>query len=92
MSIPTRAFPGANDADAKPDDLRVGSPGPSALRAPGSTPASTIEVNRYLVQKGGDTMLVLYWYQSHGRVIANGSPDAVRANEDVVRAYLGSAA
>ena len=32
---------------------------------------STIEVNRYLVQKGGETMLVLYWYQSHGRVIAS---------------------
>jgi EpsI family protein len=32
---------------------------------------STIEVNRYLVQKGGETMLVLYWYQSHGRVVAS---------------------
>jgi EpsI family protein len=28
-------------------------------------------VNRYIVQKGLDRELVLYWYQSHGRVIAS---------------------
>jgi EpsI family protein len=33
--------------------------------------AAPIEVNRYLIQKGGESMLVLYWYQSHGRVIAS---------------------
>jgi EpsI family protein len=27
-----------------------------------------IEVNRYLVEKGSERALVLYWYQSHGRV------------------------
>jgi EpsI family protein len=31
----------------------------------------TITVNRYVVQKGLDRQVVLYWYQSHGRVIAN---------------------
>lgn len=30
-----------------------------------------IIVNRYVVQKGLDQQVVLYWYQSHGRVIAN---------------------
>jgi EpsI family protein len=30
-----------------------------------------IEVNRYLVRKGLDSQLILYWYQSHGRVIAS---------------------
>lgn len=30
-----------------------------------------LEINRYIVQKGGDNLLVLYWYQSHGRVIAS---------------------
>jgi EpsI family protein len=30
-----------------------------------------IEVNRYVVQKAGENMLVLYWYQSHGRVVAS---------------------
>ena len=27
-----------------------------------------VEVNRYLVDKGGQKALVLYWYQAHGRV------------------------
>jgi len=28
-------------------------------------------VNRYLVEKDGKRALVLYWYQAHGRLIAN---------------------
>jgi EpsI family protein len=32
---------------------------------------SMITVNRYVIQKGLDRQLVLYWYQSHGRVIPN---------------------
>ncbi|HZL57430.1 MAG TPA: EpsI family protein [Bryobacteraceae bacterium] len=31
----------------------------------------TIHVNRYLVSKGADKSLVLYWYQSQGRTIAS---------------------
>jgi EpsI family protein len=31
----------------------------------------TIDVNQFVIQKGLDRQLVLYWYQSHGRVIAN---------------------
>jgi len=30
-----------------------------------------IEVNRYLIQKGGERQAVLYWYQGRGRVVAN---------------------
>lgn len=30
-----------------------------------------IIVNRYIVQKGLERQLVLYWYQSHGRVVAS---------------------
>jgi EpsI family protein len=33
------------------------------------TSAGTIEVNHYVVSKGDSQSLVLYWYQSHGRVI-----------------------
>ena len=32
---------------------------------------SEISVNRYIIEKGLDQQVVLYWYQSHGRVIAN---------------------
>jgi EpsI family protein len=34
-------------------------------------PARTIEVNRVLIAKGIDRQLVLYWYQSHGRIVAS---------------------
>ena len=37
-------------------------------RAPG---APDLVVNRYVVQKGIDRQLVIYWYQSHGRVVAS---------------------
>ena len=30
-----------------------------------------IVVNRFVIQKGLDRQLVLYWYQSHGRVVAS---------------------
>jgi EpsI family protein len=31
----------------------------------------TIVVNRYVLAKGPDRLLVLYWYQAHGRVVAS---------------------
>jgi EpsI family protein len=41
------------------------------LTIPVSSAMAPITVNRYVVQKGLDRQVVLYWYQSHGRVIAN---------------------
>lgn len=41
-------------------------PGPNGAR-----PGGNIVVNRYMLSKGLDKMLVLYWYQAHGRVIAS---------------------
>ena len=32
---------------------------------------NAIEINRYLVSKGDERAVVLYWYQSHGRVVAS---------------------
>lgn len=32
---------------------------------------SEITVNRYVIEKGLERQVVLYWYQSHGRVVAN---------------------
>jgi EpsI family protein len=61
------------------------SSGRQMVPIPGAAP---IEVNRYLVQKNGESMLVLYWYQSHGRVIASEYwgkyymvADAIRRNQ-----------
>jgi EpsI family protein len=36
-----------------------------------STEAGPVEVNRYLIQNGGQQALVLYWYQGRGRVVSN---------------------
>ena len=33
--------------------------------------ARTIEVNRFVIEKGLDRQVAIYWYQSHGRVIAD---------------------
>lgn len=35
------------------------------------TGAAPARVNRYVIQKGLDKQIVLYWYQSHGRTIAS---------------------
>jgi EpsI family protein len=46
----------------------------SMLRIPvahSGSPTPSIEVNRYLIRKGLDRQIVLYWYQSHGRVVAS---------------------
>jgi EpsI family protein len=37
----------------------------------GTSSARPAVVNRYLIQKGLDRQVVLYWYQSHGRVVAS---------------------
>jgi EpsI family protein len=37
-------------------------------------PYPPISVNRYLIQKDRDQQVVLYWYQSHGQVIAGEVP------------------
>lgn len=45
----------------------------SVMTAPadqGGAP-KTIEINRYVIRKGLDSQVVLYWYQSQGRVVAN---------------------
>lgn len=44
----------------------------SAGRRPLRQPdGKSVIVNRYIIAKGLDRMLVLYWYQSHGRVVAS---------------------
>ena len=35
------------------------------------TPDTSYQANRYVVQKGNDRILVLYWFQSHGRIVAS---------------------
>jgi EpsI family protein len=42
-----------------------------AIDVPDVRNATPITVNRVLIQKGDDRQAVLYWYQSHGRVVAS---------------------
>jgi EpsI family protein len=42
-----------------------------AIPDPRSATAPPLEVNRYIIQKGLQRQLVLYWYQSRGRVVGN---------------------
>ena len=62
MHSPLNCLPGAGWQPASHD--RVG------LTIDGSAPRS-IDVNRYVVTKGLDRLLVLYWYQAHDRVVAS---------------------
>jgi EpsI family protein len=66
MHSPLNCLPGAGWAPVRFDrvDLRV----PAPLEG---TNERTIRVNRYLIEKGLDRQLVLYWYHSHGRVVAS---------------------
>jgi exosortase D (VPLPA-CTERM-specific) len=57
---PKNCLPGAGWLPVKSGRLVI----PDAAGAP-------IEVNRYVIQKGLEKQVVLYWYQSHGRVIAS---------------------
>jgi EpsI family protein len=45
----------------------------------------SVTVNRYVIQKGLDKQVVLYWYQSHGRVIANEYRSKIFMVYDAVR-------
>ena len=45
--------------------------GRQALRVPTAHGPKAIEVNHVVIEKGLDRQLVLYWYQSHDRVIAS---------------------
>ena len=47
--------------------------------------ARDIEINRDVVQKGLERQVVLYWYQSHGRVIASDYTSRVMLINDAVR-------
>jgi EpsI family protein len=56
---PRNCLPGAGWEALASETLRV------------ATAAGDVAVNRYLLQKGEEQALVLYWYQGRGRVAAN---------------------
>jgi EpsI family protein len=66
MHSPLNCLPGAGWLPVSQTTLPVSVPAPET-----PTGERTIVINRYLIEKGLDRQLVLYWYQSHGRVVAS---------------------
>ncbi|MDR1728810.1 MAG: EpsI family protein [Acidobacteriota bacterium] len=52
----------------------------------------TIEINRITIQKGANSQVVLYWYQSHGRAIASEYKGKVYTVLDALRTNRTDAA
>ena len=62
---PLNCLPGAGWQPVSKSEIRF----PVAKTTGGSM--EDISVNRYVIQKGTAKQVVLYWYQSHGRVVAS---------------------
>lgn len=71
MHSPLNCLPGAGWQPVKQE--RVAIPVATGLDAATGRPTGRREilVNRFVIQKGLDKQVVLYWYQSHGRVVAS---------------------
>lgn len=65
---PLNCLPGAGWLPVQTGRVRVNVP---PTPAGGPAPDGRIEVNRFVIEKGLDRQLVLYWYQSRGRVVAS---------------------
>ncbi|HUP03752.1 MAG TPA: EpsI family protein [Bryobacteraceae bacterium] len=59
---PKNCLPGAGFEPVEP---------PGTIEIPVSGRPDPLTANRYIVARGDDKMVVLYWYQSHNRTIAN---------------------
>ncbi|MEQ1731584.1 MAG: exosortase C-terminal domain/associated protein EpsI [Vicinamibacterales bacterium] len=67
MHSPLNCLPGAGWSPVSFGRIQV----PVAAPENAGGTGGPITVNRYVIEKGLDRQLVLYWYQSHGRVVAS---------------------
>lgn len=65
MHSPLNCLPGAGWTPVRSDRIDL------AAGAAGAPPQDPMRINRYVIEKGLDRQVVLYWYQSHGRVVAS---------------------
>jgi EpsI family protein len=69
---PLNCLPGAGWNPAKRDTIRIPVSETTAEAAgAGRAKTRSIDVNLIVIQKGMEKQVVIYWYQTHGRVIAN---------------------
>jgi EpsI family protein len=80
---PANCLPGAGWQPIDTGRLQVHLPPPGA--AAGTLPERVVKVNRWVIQKGDEQHLVLYWYQSHGRVVASEYSSKVHLVLDAIR-------
>jgi len=83
---PLNCLPGAGWEPLSKRDLRV------QVSDPDGAAPRPIAINRYVVQKGLERVLVLYWYQSHGRVVASEYLGKAYQIVDAVRLHRTDAA
>jgi len=74
---PLNCLPGAGWEPVSRSTISLSDP-----RQPSGPP---MEINRYLIRKGLDREVVLYWYQSHGRITASEYWSKFYLMEDAVR-------
>ena len=87
MHSPMNCLPGAGWEPEAKGTLTI--PVRATAMAASETP---ITVNRYVIRKGIDRQLVLYWYQSHGRVVASEYTSKVYMVLDAMRTNRTDAA
>jgi EpsI family protein len=88
MHSPLNCLPGAGWAPESKSFISV----PVARSSEAGAPTDTISINRYVIRKGVDRQLVLYWYQSHGRVVASEYSSKVYMVLDALRTNRTDAA
>jgi EpsI family protein len=79
---PKNCLPGAGWTPSQDGQLPVTVPGR----------ANPIVVNRYVIARGDEESMVLYWYQSHGRIIARELAAKVWLVADAVRYHRSDTA
>ena len=88
MHSPMNCLPGAGWEPESKGSVTIGVP---ENPRPGAAERQ-ITVNRYLIRKGLDRQLVIYWYQSHGRVVASEYTSKVYMVLDAMRTNRTDAA
>jgi EpsI family protein len=60
LHSPKNCLPGSGWSPVESSQLSIPAPG-----------QSTLPVNRYVIARGSERQLVFYWYEAHGRAVAN---------------------
>jgi EpsI family protein len=84
---PLNCLPGAGWTPVSQDRARL-----TVKDTPTASGDREVTVNRFVIQKGLERQLVLYWYQSHGRVVASEYWGRIYTVADAIRSNRTDAA